>query len=499
MIPSRKFIITYLSGKWTTWPVIGGVLAMLSGCMIWGGVEKPTRHQVFHGTTKPTTKPVPLTSDDLVIYLDTSSPMKGYVSADGQSVFSRTLRTVLDAATTVNKPVNVHLRTVDSKVGALQAGQIIGTASINQNFYTGSETNLVAAIDAFDVGLAAAQPSADASLDVTLSPRPTVPPARFHLLLTDGVQYTKEQSSDQSCLGGSSPICVRKKLIALLSEKGWAGSVIGLRSQFCCAFFSELSQNSVAYSTKGRKTNDYRPFYLLVFSPDHEALKELVVQLKERLRKTVGEKDLILRELALTSSYTDVLDAGQSAKLDLKFDESGPGAPKSRKIGTELPMLFDIHLDIKDSPKPYGFTVTMPINWSQSAVDMGDETELVNFLTWELEPSPNNQPGGRLAEIKLADNKKPVYENGQFKVPLVAYWPRAAGTPMWQGYHLTARLNLDKATPAWVREWSTDLDTTPNVGNKTLYLESTLLNLWRNPVLKKQPVLEVGLRIGPSN
>jgi hypothetical protein len=82
---------------------------------------------------------------------------------------------------------------------------------------------------------------------------------------------------------------------------------------------------------------------------------------------------------------------------------------------------------------------------------------------------------------------------------LVAYWPRAAGTPAWQAYHLIAKLNLDKASPAWVREWSTDLDTSTNAGNKTLYLESTLLNLWRNPVLKKQAVVEVGFRIGPTN
>ena len=459
--------------------------------LLWGcAPPKPTRREIFPNSLSSVPKPITTTTDDLIIYLDTSIPMKGYVSADGQTVFSKTLRTVLDAATTVNKPVNVHLRTVDAKVGVLQAGQIIGSASVNQNFYIGTETNLVAAIQEFAPDKSPITPeNAPAAI------------ARFHILITDGVQYTKDEHTNQDCLGGSNPICVRKKIIELLAEQGWAGSIIGMRSQFCCSFFSELNQKAITYKTQNGVTTSYRPFYLFIFSPDHEALSELVTQLKERLRRSVGDKDLVLRELGLTSAYAEKLTESQAGKVELKFEEAGQGAPKGRRSDQTQPALFDLNLDVKDSPKPHPFTLTIPMNWSQSAKDSASEEELVKLLTWELEPTPGKQvkSGYRFADIRLADGKPPVYEKGQFKVNLVASWPFAAGSPAWRSYRLIAKLNLEKASPSWVSDWSTDLDTTSKVGNKTLYLESTLLNLWRNPVLKKQAVVEIGFRIGPNN
>jgi hypothetical protein len=464
-------------------------LFLLMGCT---PPPKQTRREIFPNKVSSSPSSNLTMTDDLVLYLDTSIPMKGYVSSDGQTVFSKTLRTILDVATMVNKPVNVYLRTVDAKVGAPQPGQIIGSASINQSFYTGTETNLVAAIQEFSPIKVPIT-----SENVTHSPST----ARFHILITDGVQYTKDEHTNQDCLGGSNPICVRKKFIELLAEQGWAGSIIGMRSQFCCSFFSELNQKTIPYKTQNGATSSYRPFYLFIFSPDHEALSELVAQLKERLRRTVGEKDLVLRELGLTSAYAEKLTESQATNVDLKFEEAGQGAPKARRSDQTQPALFDLNLDVKDSPKPHPFTVTIPMNWTQSAKDGASEEELVKLLTWELEPVLGKQAKGgyRFADIRLVEGKSPVYEKGQFKVNLVASWPFAAGTPVWRAYRLVAKLNLEKASPSWVSEWSTDLDTTSKVGNKTLYLESTLLNLWRNPVLKKQAVVEIGFRIGPSN
>lgn len=488
IIQTKKYVALKIFIYWSVLMVI----FWLPAC---GPRRKPVRSEIFPSVTALQNVSLQ-TTDDLVIYLDTSIPMKGYVSTDGQTVFSKTLRTVLDAATTVNKPVNVHLRTVDAKVGPLQSGQIIGSASVNQSFYTGTETNLVAAIQEFSPPTklpdAASSESAPRSLPTT---------ARFHILVTDGVQYTKEQNTSQDCLGGSNPVCVRKKIIELLSEKGWAGSVIGLRSQFCCSFFSEINQKAIAYKTQNGAPASYRPFYLFIFSPDHEALNELVAQLKERLRRSVSEKDLVLRELNLTSAYAEKLNDSQAAKVELKFEETGQGAPKGRRMDQTQPALFDLNLDVKNSPKAHPFTLTIPVKWSQSAKDSASEEELVKLLTWELQPIPDKQPSGgyRFAQIKLADSKPPVYENGQFKVNVMASWPYAAGDPAWSAYRLTARLNVEKTSPSWVSDWSSDLDTTSKVGNKTLYLESSLLNLWRNPVLKKQAVVEVGFRIGPNN
>ena len=73
----------------------------------------------------------------------------------------------------------------------------------------------------------------------------------------------------------------------------------------------------------------------------------------------------------------------------------------------------------------------------------------------------------------------------------------ATGEPGWRVYRLEGRLNLESQTPAWVREWSTNLDTTPEAASKTLNLESALLGLWRNDVLRDQCVAETYIRVGP--
>ena len=47
-----------------------------------------------------------------------------------------------------------------------------------------------------------------------------------------------------------------------------------------------------------------------------------------------------------------------------------------------------------------------------------------------------------------------------------------------------------------VWQWSTELDVSPDTGNRTLFLESALLGIWRNPQIEKQIVATMILRVG---
>jgi hypothetical protein len=104
---------------------------------------------------------------------------------------------------------------------------------------------------------------------------------------------------------------------------------------------------------------------------------------------------------------------------------------------------------------------------------------------YPAEPNPSH----RFAEVKFV--KADIDKSGRLLIHLTAQWlPNQVGAMCWRGYRLEGRLQPEQQTPDWIREWSTNLDTTRREGNRTLYLESTLLGLWRNPVLNGQLVAE---------
>lgn len=469
----------------------------------------PTRKQIgaVAATPAPNVTSSPATTDDLVIYLDTSGSMQGYVSSEGSSVFSRTLRSLRDFATTLNPPVNVHMRTVDATVGAPQSDVEVATASINRSIYRGSETNLAAAIGSFTeairpIGTAspnASPPHSAQTAHLTPAaaaqnqPAPPAPPARFHILATDGVQYARKQSTDLSCASGSDPVCVRKKILGLLAQ-GWGGSVIGLRSQFCCAFHSETAQKPVAYRTEGRRAQEFRPFYLYVFSPDRAALGQLVAKLKESLRKAINDQDLVLRELALTQDY-----AGRTLRAECSAGNRRQAS--CRQADSGAPRFFSMRLNVDAKAAAQPFTLTLDVPWSQHALDSGSKQELAELLQWELTAvyPTKEHAKSRYPVVELVKDKPQTDGEGRIVLRAAAHWPPASGKPEWRAYRLIGRLNQETDTPVWVREWSTDLDTASSTGNKTLYLNNTLLGVWRNPSLKDQVVAEVYLRVGPAN
>ncbi len=461
------------------------------------------------------------TANELVVYLDTSSPMKGYVLPDGQSVFSRTLRTLREFVTTLETQPRVYLRTVDSRVGEPQSDSKLDYASTNQGFYTGGESNLAAAIGVFARGLRA--PSAVKPTDgaaPAASGKAEVPP-RFHVLVTDGVQFTQSTAHDSTCASGADAYCVRKRLLELLGH-GWGGAVIGLRSEYCCAFFSESAQRPVPYDTRKREAKDLRPFYLYVFSPDPAALNSFVARLKESLRKANGRTPPVIRELPITAAYAEGAPGWGNTSFQTADKTKLSGSKLNGVEGEPLYLSLRLRTDSKAVNAP--FSLTLKPNWSQPALDSGNPQELAGLLRWELLPvypqsataavSPDASPapsttrappaqakpptGARYPELKFDLKNPSVTEQGAVVFKAAAEWPLAAGTPCWRAYRLVGRLNAD-AEPPWVREWSTDRDVTSATGNRTLNLTSALLGLWRNPVLQEQVVVEAYLRVGPQN
>jgi hypothetical protein len=420
----------------------------------------------------------PATTDDLVIYVDTSQSMAGYVSKDPlrPSLFSRTLQELRNVSTILQPPLNIHVRRIAANVSGSLNETFLNDASIRQAVFNGAETNLSGAIESFLLPVAASDGE---------SP---MPPARFHVLITDGVQ--SRRSGDASCAAGSDQVCVRKKILALLSQ-GWAGYVMGIRSEFKGKLYSEITRAVIPYETADIAS--YRPFYLYLFSPDAKALDQLLQVLSDRLQPLLPAPDS-LRLVALTAAYADGF-----GRSELKIEKEAGTPLMVVAHADERPSRVTLKVSLEtENTGSKRFAIVSRVNWSESIKATGTPEELAALVNWQLIPIyPSTVEGNvRLPELKLLDAKPQT--DGTVRLQVSAGWPKAVGTPSWRGYRLEARLNLEQQTPGWVKQWSTDLDTSADVGNRTLFLESALLGVWRNPELEKQVICELYLRVGPK-
>lgn len=484
---------------------------MLSACVSNCGREDPPDWEEVGVTSATTsTSPAPQTTDELIVYLDTSGSMAGYATKDGQNVFGRTLRAVRDIATSFKQPVRVSVRYVAAAVGNPDADGALALqkASINPAIYNGGETDLAGAINSFnpksEQPATRASSTESAGVDGTPAetPQPSAsPPARFHILITDGVQSTRGQNTKLACLKGSDATCVREKIINLIKQ-GWGGYVIGLRSQFHGKVYSETGGGSFVYDTPEGNWKRYRPFYLYIFSPDYAALDEFVDVLRERVRPVTQEESM--RVLALTSPY-----ATEAAKAELTTPKESEDAVELSGEQEENPARFTLEVNRdKDEATPAPFTVVVNVPWSKQVQDSAPPQDLVKLLRWEVEPiypqEEASQSGSarRYPTVKLANSSGAPTLDAQGRVPvqLTVGWPHSTAKPSWGVYRLQAKLDqsMEHDPLPWIRRWSTDLDKSAEYADRTLDLETVLISLWRNPVLEQQKVLTVYLRIGPQ-
>ena len=451
-----------------------------SGC---GRCEKP-RHvsaPELHGGKQES---VLKGANQLVVYIDSSQSMQGYVAQAGsETTFSRTLQELRNFITLVNPPLDVIVRRVDTSVGPPLNNTVLSRASVDQKFFNGVDTDLAGAFDSFQQAGGAAEAGQ---------------PARFHVLITDGVQSTTGQDPNLSCVAGSDQLCVRRKIFDLVNA-GWGGCVIALRSEFNGRIYSEVNRAAgrpsvVPYEHDPDDPQSLRPFYLYVFSPERDALERFVGTLLERLKPLAGGRAESLRLLPLSFRY---VNAATRAEYLAPQQNRPRGLLVRQGERPDIPE-FTVEVDLETSStgaQPFAFVFTLP--WSQSLLEVGSPEELVQMISWELRPVHPSQPDPkqRYPEIKYVRAESDAA--GRPVVHLTAQWlPNQVGDTCWRGYRLEGRLRPGQQTPEWIREWSTNLDTTRESGNRTLYLESTLLGLWRNPVIEGQLVAEAVIVVG---
>ena len=446
--------------------------------------------------TTPTPSPAPAaeTTNELVIYLDTSASMAGYVTKDGQSIFGKTLRELRFATGTfANSDAKVLVRRIASDIGPVLADMELTSASQDQNIYRGGETNLAGAIQSFRVATTPSKttPAQTTNTKVSASDNPKPNPIpRFHILVTDGVQSTRQGSATRDCVTGSDQFCVRQKIGELLQAK-WGGCILGIRADFHGKVYSEVNRAAIPYETQTNEPASFRPFYLYVFSPDPQALDALVSSLKQRLRGLVPESEPI-RELNLSFPYTT-----GPAEFETSINKDARSFISKERSGGSLARLT-LRVDVdteKSGAKPFSIVAKLP--WSDHATDTANEAELAQLLTWKVEGFyPQQSAGKRFPDVKILQTH--VDSPGQITIDATAGFAAGTGDPSWRVYRIEARLNLNQISPSWIKNWSVDLDTTREVGNRTFNLETALLGLWSASSTKDHVVAQGYLRIGPK-
>ena len=456
----------------------------------WKDIVRNTESSSVPGTSNVAT------TNELVVYLDTSASMAGYVTKDGQSIFGKTLRELRYATGTFgNSDAKVLVRRVAADVGPALSDMELTSASQDQNIYRGGETNLAGAITSFKSSTAPGKPveqAANAQVSLSEPAQPKAIP-RFHVLVTDGVQSTKQGGATHDCAAGSDQFCVRQKVGELL-RSGWGGCILGLRADFHGKVYSEVNRSAIAYETRTTDPTTFRPFYLYIFSPDPSALDSLVNSLKERLRPLLPKSEPI-RELNLSFPYaTGATDFDIAVPKDSK-----PYIDHSKDRGGP-PSKLTLHVDVdteKSGARPFSILAKLP--WSGHALDTASEAELSQLLSWSVErvyPPNGKSTGKRFPEIKIQQARADA--PGQITIDARAGYLAGTEKPAWCAYHLLAKLNLNQSSPAWIKDWSIDLDTTRDAGNRTFNLETALLGLWNASETKETTVAEAYIRIGPK-
>lgn len=459
-------------------------LILLTGCTSEQPVDWKACEEKLQGNQQSKTSNIPAT-EHTVVYLDTSKSMQGYVSPegdkpfavspDGQTVFSKTLLELRSIVTTLSPNFSVVVRRVDSEVYAPSYTNLeLSQAALNRGVYNGKETNLAGAIKEFNQPL------------TNENPENTNPP-RFHILVTDGVQSSNQQRTDTSCEKGSDSTCVNTQILKHLNN-GWGATIFGIKSEFQGTVYSEVNKSELAYSTN-KKEENFRPFYLYIFSPDQAALDNLTQLLRQRLGELVKSPNS-LREFSLTSAYTRSFSQIELNNTSKEFIEL-----RKEKDDDKRPARIRVKVDVKterDGLKPFNLKVKIP--WAETTALAGTNDDLLKMIKWNLELIDGDKEDSKIRYPNLELTEKKVTEDG-IELTFKTGWTKEAGEFGGRMYRLVGKFDPAQSALPWIKQWSTQVDTTTDNANKTLNLEGSLGNLWKQTAIKNETVSSGCIRV----
>jgi len=470
--------ITHLWLEWlwrVGWAfVLGTCLAMLGGCATppprWNELIEKGALAGFDQPPCAVPSAAPA-SNDLIVYLDGSGSMRGYLNQRGASAYRETLRLLTEVGPLFEPPMRIQFRKVGSVVEPPRPWEALTPTPDKEGFYNLPDTDLAAAVRSFAVNLEG---------------KPTGPPPRMHVLVTDGVQS----------IGATLSVAFRDECLKLLAGSNgnppWQATLFGIRSQFDGKVYSEVDRTRViTYQTQEDNKQTWRPFYLLVFSSDASQHNNNVARLRRELRKLESQPEI--HELPLASCFVAgpplVEVAGEASGGGL-----GPRVSRVKHKLSEVAPSFNVQIGKENNRR---LSITVAPQWSEAATNTADAAQLAELVTWELTPVYPAQEEPDKSYPQLENMQVTVSSQGAV-VTVQPTWESRAKTPAWRIFRLTGRLDPKKRLPGWLEQWNTRDDRTVEQANRTYNLLATWQATWERSPVGSQTVANIYLAVGPK-
>ncbi|MFQ3639472.1 MAG: hypothetical protein SNJ62_05620 [Chloracidobacterium sp.] len=457
------------------WWILGLVclLSALGGCATppprWGELVEKKELADFDQPRCQPAAAAPAT-DDLIVYLDGSASMRGYLNRRGASAYRETLRLLTEVGPLCEPAMKIQFRKVGGSVDAPKPWEALNPLPDKEEFYSLPETDLAAAVRSFAANLEGKR---------------TGPPPRMHVLVTDGVQST----------GTTLAAAFRDESLKLLDgadgKPPWQATLFGIRSQFDGKVYSEVERtHATLYKTEDDQQT-WRPFYLVVFSSDASQHDNNVARLRRELRKLESRPEI--HELPLSSCFV----AGPP-QVEVKGDPSasglGPRIAQVKHKQPDAPPAFNIQIGMENNRR---LAVMVRPAWSEAALSAAPADQLAEMTEWQVTPvypTTENPEDGypRLDDIQVTAADGSILITGQ------PGWESQAKSPAWRIFRLTGRLAPKKRLPDWLERWNTRDDRTLEQANRTYNLLATWQGPWERSPIGRQTVATLYLAIGPK-
>ncbi|MEW6733927.1 MAG: hypothetical protein AB1489_21550 [Acidobacteriota bacterium] len=435
-----------------------------------------------------------VSTDNIVAYIDESASMRGFLymnwndETTQQTIYSRTLAKLQDIVTS-EANLHFYMRRVSESVGRFESsGSEFDRATHDASFYHKGITNIAKAVQTFTESVPSRQ-STNNQIDQEKSV------ARLHILISDGIE--------SKVAGGVDPSSLKVSLQSLIKQ-GWAGCVIGVKSQFAdAAIIPETNDQLRIAWESGNDVKKFRPFYLFIFSPDHNRLKEFVEALKKRIKEIIAtvpnyETDSLLQEYDFTTLYTDPCMPDGTKWNISSTNKRSLLIPEASKTGLK----YTLWLDVNTSVESYNLVITkLPL--TNNALDGLTQKEIANLLDWKLTPyCPQDIECSRQRYPQvLIDGEPLINSDGTIALKLKADWGIPGKRRDWCFYNLEGVFSREKLAqndgPNWIHKWSTDQDYIISETTKTYRFPRVVAGLWNNDFIKEKTAASLQFRIGP--
>jgi hypothetical protein len=442
--------------------------------------KKPTPNQItelFQKDTSVTPETTYIPFDTSIqIIIDGSNSMAGFNNSGGTSVFSLFLKDLISSKSFGAHKLRLY-RLVGNTVESVKEN-MIWDASVRDAFFDQGETRL-------------------GDLIQKISAIPDSELASAYIVISDGVISTLENLPGYGGMMSDYTLMIREAN-KWQDEHGFPLRIIGVRSQFSGTAYSEynkligLPHRLLTPYNSTSDINSYRPFYIYIFTPNRSLTDELTLHfegfnsIKDNCRSIDCQPDLVQQSKLKFTVPSRLSRESVNPLRPLKFpDDKFPNIlyvrwkPRDKFISGSGKV--NVRLDILLS------------NLARSYLDTLENVKVIADTCYLIEYK-------KIMPLCLKDQiryrAKPIYlkpkdvSQGRSSCDL-EFEIVPDDKPGWYIYHLLVYPDQNTIeTPNWVKEWSTECDSSLSNYNRTYNLESIVRGLLRNKRLTNQLLSE---------